>query len=34
MEHKKIVIAGGTGFTAQAMARYFGKDNHVDITYP
>lgn len=29
MKHKKIVIAGGTGFIAQAMARYFGKDNHV-----
>jgi uncharacterized protein len=29
MKHKKIVIAGGTGFLAQAMARYFGKDNHV-----
>jgi NAD dependent epimerase/dehydratase family enzyme len=29
MKHKKIVIAGGTGFIGQAMARYFGKDNHV-----
>ncbi len=29
MKHKKIVIAGGTGFIAQAMAQYFGKDNHV-----
>ena len=29
MKHKKIVITGGTGFIAQAMARYFGKDNHV-----
>jgi uncharacterized protein len=29
MKHKKIVIPGGTGFIAQAMARYFGKDNHV-----
>lgn len=29
LKHKKIVIAGGTGFIAQAMARYFGKDNHV-----
>lgn len=29
MKHKKIVIAGGTGFIAQAMARHFGKDNHV-----
>jgi len=29
MKHKKIIIAGGTGFIGQAMARYFGKDNHV-----
>lgn len=29
MKHKKIVIAGGTGFIGQAMARYFGKDNHL-----
>jgi len=29
MKHKKIVIAGGTGFIGQAMARYFGKENHV-----
>ncbi|WP_207512331.1 epimerase [Longitalea luteola] len=31
MKHKKIVIAGGTGFIGQAMARYFGNDNHVII---
>jgi NAD dependent epimerase/dehydratase family enzyme len=31
MVNKKIVIAGGTGFIGQAMARYFGKDNHVVI---
>ncbi|WP_276485238.1 epimerase [Paraflavitalea pollutisoli] len=31
MENKKIVIAGGTGFIGQAMARYFGKNNHVVI---
>lgn len=31
MKHKKIIIAGGTGFIGQAMARYFGKDNHVVI---
>ncbi|WP_205509308.1 epimerase [Longitalea arenae] len=31
MKHKKIVIAGGTGFIGQAMARYFGKENHVII---
>jgi uncharacterized protein len=29
MKHKKIVIAGGTGFIGQALARYFGKENHV-----
>ena len=31
MKNKKIVIAGGTGFIGQAMAQYFGKDNHVVI---
>lgn len=31
MKNKKIVIAGGTGFMGQAMAKYFGKDNHVVI---
>jgi uncharacterized protein len=31
MRNKKIVIAGGTGFIGQAMAQYFGKDNHVVI---
>jgi len=31
MRNKKIVIAGGTGFIGQAMAKYFGKDNHVVI---
>jgi len=31
MENKRIVIAGGTGFIGQAMARYFGKNNHVVI---
>jgi NAD dependent epimerase/dehydratase family enzyme len=31
MPHKKIIIAGGTGFIGQAMARYFGKENHVVI---
>jgi uncharacterized protein len=31
MKQKKIIIAGGTGFIGQAMARYFGKDNHVVI---
>ena len=31
MKHKKIVIAGGTGFIGQALAKYFGKDNHIII---
>jgi NAD dependent epimerase/dehydratase family enzyme len=31
MRNKKIVIAGGTGFIGQAMAKYFGKDNHIVI---
>ena len=31
MKHKKIVIAGGTGFMGQAMASYYGKENHVVI---
>ncbi len=31
MRNKKIIIAGGTGFIGQAMAQYFGKDNHVVI---
>jgi uncharacterized protein len=31
MKHKKIVIAGGTGFIGQAMAKYFGKENHIVI---
>jgi len=29
MKHKKILIAGGTGFIGQALARYYGKENHV-----
>lgn len=31
MKSKKIIIAGGTGFIGQELARYFGKDNHVVI---
>ena len=31
MKNKKIIIAGGTGFIGQALAAYFGKDNHVVI---
>ena len=29
MKHRKIIITGGTGHTAQALARIFGKENHV-----
>jgi uncharacterized protein len=31
MKNKKIVIAGGTGFIGQALAAYFGKENHIVI---
>lgn len=31
MTHKKIIIAGGTGFIGQALAACFGKDNHIVI---
>ena len=31
MKNKKIIIAGGTGFIGQAVAKYFGKDNHIII---
>ncbi|MGN6421416.1 MAG: epimerase [Pseudobacter sp.] len=31
MKNKKIILAGGTGFIGQELARYFGKDNHVVI---
>ncbi len=31
MKNKKIVIAGGTGFIGQALARYFGKENKIVI---
>ncbi|QEC42218.1 epimerase [Pseudobacter ginsenosidimutans] len=31
MKNKKIILAGGTGFIGQELARHFGKDNHVVI---
>ncbi len=31
MQHKKIVIAGGTGFIGQAVIQYFGADNDIII---
>ena len=31
MKSKKIIITGGTGFIGQALAKHFGKENHVVI---
>src|SRR5688572_33466275 len=31
MKQKKIIITGGTGYIGQALARYFGKENHVVV---
>lgn len=31
MKNIKIVIAGGTGFIGQSIAKYFGKENHLVI---
>ena len=31
MQSKKIILAGGTGYIGQALAKYFGKDNDIII---
>jgi NAD dependent epimerase/dehydratase family enzyme len=31
MKHKKIIIAGGTGFMGQGLVKYFGKDNDIIV---
>lgn len=31
MRHKKIILAGGTGFIGQGLIKYFGKDNEVIV---
>jgi NAD dependent epimerase/dehydratase family enzyme len=31
MKHKKIIIAGGTGFIGQGLIKYFGKDNEMIV---
>lgn len=31
MKHKKIIIAGGSGFIGQAICNYFGEDNEIVI---
>jgi uncharacterized protein len=31
MKHKKIILAGGTGFIGQEMIRYFGKENEIVV---
>ncbi|MGZ5135023.1 MAG: TIGR01777 family oxidoreductase [Flavitalea sp.] len=31
MKNYKIIVAGGTGFIGQALAKYFGKENHIVI---
>ncbi len=31
MRHKKIILAGGTGFIGQGLIKYFGKDNEIVV---
>ncbi len=31
MKHKKIILAGGTGFIGQEMIKYFGKENEIVV---
>jgi NAD dependent epimerase/dehydratase family enzyme len=31
MKHKKIIIAGGTGFIGQGIIKYFGRDNEMVV---
>jgi uncharacterized protein len=31
MKHKKIILAGGTGFIGQGLIQYFGKDNEMIV---
>jgi hypothetical protein len=31
MKHKKIILAGGTGFIGQGLIKYFGKDNEMIV---
>jgi len=31
MKHKKIIIAGGTGFMGQGLVKYFGRDNDIIV---
>ena len=31
MRHKKIILAGGTGFIRQGLIKYFGRDNEMIV---
>ena len=31
MKNKKVIIAGGTGFIGQGIAKYFGEENDIII---